>query len=70
MKNIYTEYEIQLLNDILEQKEFYTTLSKSEESDVLKKLANLKLVKWCSYPEEFYIVTPEGKALLERDSNG
>jgi len=53
MKNTPTELEIQLLKDILEQKEFYTTLSKSEESDALKKLAHLKLVKWCPYPEGF-----------------
>lgn len=70
MKNTYTEFEIQLLKDILEQKEFYTTLSKSKESDTLKKLANLKLVKWCSYPEEFYIITPEGKSQLESFNNG
>jgi hypothetical protein len=69
MKNTYNEYEIQLLKEVVEQKEFYPTLSESGESTTLRKLANLKLVKWCPYPEEFYIITPEGKAQLERFSD-
>ncbi len=54
-----------LLCEIKGAKEFYVPLQNEKAFDNhLRALAKLGLIRWCPYPEEFYIVTPRGAEVL------
>lgn len=52
--------DIFLLKKILKDKEFYPPVEECDESQRLRKLTKAGYIKWCPYPEEFYIITPLG----------
>ena len=36
----------------------------AQEENLYRLLAQRGLIRWCPYPEEFYVVTPEGRSNL------
>ena len=45
---------------------YYAPLSKeTPEYQLLSKLENLRFVRYCPYPEEFWVILPSGKDLLK-----
>ena len=57
--------DIELLKKIIEDKEFYPPVGECDESQRLRKLAKEGYIRWCPYPEEFYIVTPSGLEMFK-----
>lgn len=37
------------------------------EEALYRELASLGLIRWCPYPEEFYVITTEGQSRLMED---
>jgi hypothetical protein len=45
---------------------YYGSLStETPEYQLLRKLENLGFVRYCPYPEEFWVILPSGKDLLK-----
>jgi hypothetical protein len=61
--------EITLLGTVSAEGEFYPSLTEDEESRLLRSLAEKGFIKWCRYPEEFYIITVLGKDLIREYGN-
>jgi hypothetical protein len=56
---------LRLLADVARAELFYQTLSpQPSQLQQLCDLESLGYIRYCSYPEEFWIVLPAGKALL------
>lgn len=60
---------IKLLTEVKKAKEFYPSLIEDEESALLRRLARFGLIRWCPYPEEFYVITALGKKFIEEKIN-
>ena len=62
---------IQLLNDVANADEYHVGYSEgSIETNILRKMAGSDLIHWCPYPDECYIITPAGRALLSDQEEG
>jgi hypothetical protein len=55
---------LRLLADVARAELFYQTLSPQPSQLQLCDLESLGYIRYCSYPEEFWIVLPAGKDLL------
>jgi hypothetical protein len=49
---------------------YYGPLSpEAHESMMLRKLESLGYIRYCPYPEEFWVMLPEGRVLLQKAAN-
>lgn len=57
---------VELLRAVAEADEYHVGFAEgSAESRKLRNMAGADLIRWCPYPEECYILTPYGRALLD-----
>src|SRR4051812_5216311 len=58
----------ELLRLIETEQEYYPQRADLDSARILRRMAELKLIRWCPYPDEFYVLQPSGTAVLEARS--
>lgn len=56
-----------LLEDVSVDNEYHVGYAEgSRESNMLRSMSEVDLIRWCPYPEECYVLTAAGREMLDQ----